>query len=364
MKFKILYSFLALLYLLPACNTATTPSSRYMVLDEVTFVDAFPHSYSLSNDIPVRTEAIGAQTFAILDSLLFIQTSDPEGFWQIYSLPEERLVGKFFRKGNGPMEFVRAPAMNFTEFYRNNGRIAAMIFDPAKDRLVEIDVSGLLDGETVEPKIIAEHLASYAINALWLDQNTLFCRDLSDRGNQLPRYLLKEGKTVIPENLAELNLSEVNIGEDHNILAAEIKYNRDRDLILETPTMLGHINLYSPEGTFGKTICVGGKVDNIEKIQDINPAERIYTYDGARMFPGFFAALYCNEDVGSYETQRKNLPSIQLFDWEGNPLVELKLNRFCTSFAIDTINGYIYIFDNANEEMYKYDIKGITDFPV
>ena len=56
---------------------------------------------------------------------------------------------------------------------------------------------------------------------------------------------------------------------------------------------------------------------------------------------------------------RKKEPIIRLFDWEGNPLAEIKLNRFITSFDMDLRNGYLYTMDHQTDEFYQYDIQNI-----
>ncbi len=50
------------------------------------------------------------------------------------------------------------------------------------------------------------------------------------------------------------------------------------------------------------------------------------------------------------------MPKIQLFDWNGNPLAEILLDRQATSFDIDFVNGNLYILDGQTEEFYRYDI--------
>lgn len=119
--------------------------------------------------------------------------------------------------------------------------------------------------------------------------------------------------------------------------------------------------IYSPEGTFGKTITLAKKIDNIETIQDTPRANRIYTYNTARLFPDFFGVIYFNEEAIAFETERKTLPSIQFFNWNVEPLMELKLDRFFTDFDIDFTNGCLYIFDQPMEELYKYDISDILN---
>lgn len=357
MKKKIIPLLVGMVCLFARCGQTPSPSANYMILDEVKYVEVFPKSFSLDNETPAISDAMGAQSFAIFDSLLFVQTSDPDGFWYIYSLPGDRLLGKFLRKGNGPSEFLTPPAMNHVRFYRDAGTIFAELFDFNKKRLVVMDVIGLIERGYPELTELSGKMPRWAINSIRLDDNTFFGRELDNSASRLNRFLMKDNKEIVRGNLAKLNKAHVNFGEDHNILAADIKYNAEKDLILETPTMLNYINLYSPKGAEGKTICVGKKLDNIKKIQDIDPADRMYTYDGARIYSDFFAALYCNEDVKTYETERKMMPVIQLFDWAGEPVAELKLNKICTSFDFDLLNGYLYIFDRPSEMFYKYIIQ-------
>lgn len=44
-----------------------------------------------------------------------------------------------------------------------------------------------------------------------------------------------------------------------------------------------------------------------------------------------------------------------------NALMQIKLNRFITSFDFDFNNGYIYAFDSREDTMYKYEANEILD---
>ena len=52
---------------------------------------------------------------------------------------------------------------------------------------------------------------------------------------------------------------------------------------------------------------------------------------------------------------------IQFFDWDGNPLAEVKLDRFVSAYAVDLINGDLYALNYNMEEMYKYVFKEILE---
>jgi hypothetical protein len=137
------------------------------------------------------------------------------------------------------------------------------------------------------------------------------------------------------------------------------KYNDKNGRIVEAPIGLNYINIYSLDGSFAKTICMDKELNNITNIQNTEETDRIYTFANLRVYDDFFGVVYINEDELTYQTGRKKLPSILLFDWDGNPFVELKLDHHIQSFDIDLLTGELYTLDRDFEEFYKYDIKNI-----
>ena len=148
---------------------------------------------------------------------------------------------------------------------------------------------------------------------------------------------------------------------DFNILSAITKCNTDKKKILEAPITLNYLNLYSYDSDWGKTICVGNELYNISDVQSQNKWDRIYTYANITPFTDFFGALYFGEDEKTYQMNRTKLPVIYFFDWDGNPLMELKLSEHGTSFDIDLVNGYLYLLDLKTDNFYKYNIKDILE---
>ena len=150
-------------------------------------------------------------------------------------------------------------------------------------------------------------------------------------------------------------------GEDFNILSTATKCNADGSRIVEAPNRLNQINVYYPDGSFGKTICVGRQLDRIGDVQDLDPQSRKRTYMDLVAFPDFFGALYLGEKRENIGKEMSKKPVIQFFDWDGNPLAEVKLDRFVSAYAVDLINGDLYALNYNMEEMYKYDFKEILE---
>ena len=122
---------------------------------------------------------------------------------------------------------------------------------------------------------------------------------------------------------------------------------------MEAPTLLNHINLYAPDGSFARTICVGKRLDKTKEIQAREYGERIRTYMHLLAYPDFFGALYFGATEKEFESETGKIsPVIQLFDWDGEPLA--------TAFDFDLKNGVLYTFDRTSEQFQKYDITDLN----
>lgn len=237
----------------------------------------------------------------------------------------------------------------------------AGLIDPSRGRLYKVDIDSSIQTKRLHISVLKDSLPQYLFSFIMVDSVTFFCREIASNNTQLNRYLLKNENREVPKTFEKLNNARIREREDCNILSAIIKYNAERNLFVEMPIGLNHINIYSPDDTFGKTICVGATIDDIEKIQDRKRFKRLYTYAHLRLYDQFFGVLHINEEEMIFQTNRKRLPNIQLFDWEGNPIVKIQVDRFITAFDIDFINGNLYTLDNQTDEIYKYDIHDMLD---
>lgn len=221
-----------------------------------------------------------------------------------------------------------------------------------------MNVSTSARNQKLDIKQINDSLLNSIFTVISLEgNNNIYCREITPDQAQQIRYVNKDGERQITKNLTRLNQAAVEMGDDHNILSTIAVKKPDQDVIVEVAVFLNQINIFSVDDTLSKTLCVGKKLNAIEEIQRVGRWNRIYTYGGLRSYPKIWCALYVGETSLDLQLKRKNLPVIQIFDWDGNPLTELKLDRNITSFDIDFQNGYLYTFDSMTEEFYRYNIK-------
>ncbi len=336
-------------------------SSSSMAFEEVQYVQKFPKSFSVENRIPIELEkTIGVQNFRIYDSLLIASTQDKEGLWAFHSLSDNGFLGKYLLKGDGPNEFAHSPSIvTKGGLFKVNSQLFAWIHDFQKGKILKMNIDESLKNNQLSISVIRESLPPFLFSCVMLDSITFFCREMNNVQTQQTRFILCRDEKMLPSNLEILNKAEIRQGEDFNILSAIVQWNSDKKIMVEMPIGLNHINLYSLENSWRKTICVGKKLDNIESVQDVSRWDRKYTYADLRIFTHYWAALYINETEKTVQTVRGKYPVIHFFDWEGNPLVELKLDSHITSFDIDFIKGFLYTLDVQTDELGKYDIKKI-----
>ena len=360
-------SYLLAFVLFANCSGGVSQSD-YMVLEKVQYVNTFPQTFFLDNETELDLDIIGVQDFCIYDSLLILSTSDKEGLCSFVSLPDYKFLGKFLTQGHGPYELYQSLLVGSdVKFFREKENIFASIYNSQKGELYKMNVDESIKNNKIDIYMTNNSIPPFLFNFVVIDSVTFLCKEINGKETQQIRYMLVNGKEVIPPHLEKLNLAKIREVADFNILSTITKYDFDKKRIIEMPVGLNYINMYSIDGSFSKTICIGKQLDNIGEIQNIQPWwNRIYTFADLRLFPKFWGVVYVNEDYRTNEikyqtneTLKTQFPNILLFDWNGKPLAELKLNNFITSFDIDLVNGYLYTQDLNTDLFCKYDIRDI-----
>ena len=289
-------------------------SSDYMVLNEIRYINTFPQIFSIDNGIKIDLEnidVIGIINFRIYDSLLVIATSDNDGLWSFVSLPDFRFLGKFLTIGQGPYEFFQYQFVgDGVNFFKENEEIFSSIFHFDKGKLYKMNIDESIKNQRLDIYTIHDSLPPVLLfDFVEIDSVTFFCKEISNKETQQIRYLLINGEKIIPHHFKKLNLAKIREREDFNILSTSTKYDFSTKRIVEMPGHLNYINIYSIDGSFGKTICIGEQLDNIGKIQDRNRwTDRMATFNDLRLFSNFWGVLFINEIQTIKE--RKRFPNI------------------------------------------------------
>lgn len=352
-------SILLLFMIMTSCDKRSIPaSSDYMGFENVSYINEFPTTITLTDDEEPNVDVIGIKSFMIYDSLLIVSTTDSDGLWSFMSLPNYTHLGNFIRKGNGPYELEQPLRVDDNvKFLTDSSGLFANIYDFYRGKILKFNINETIKNQDLHISTLRDSVPPFMFNFIMLDSMNILCKEVKHDQTEQFRYILTNKDETVPPVLQKLNQASIKKGEDINILSTITRTNDKGNIIIEMPIGLNYINMYSLDGAIEKTICVGNKLDNISKIQEKGPGDRMYTFADLRIFKDFWGVVYINEDTKTYQTERKNHPSIQLFDWKGEPLLKLNLENFITSFDIDLVNGVLYTFDVHSDEFYKYDVK-------
>jgi hypothetical protein len=338
-------------------------SSQYMTFDSIEYVTKFPYTYILENSVDVNTDVIGYFDFCIVDSFLIFATKDGDGFWSFVSLfDNSNIMGQFLKRGQGHDEFLYPPNVQVsTNFFKDNEILYAAIYDFQKGKLYKMNIDKTIKDGRLDISIMENNLPPYLFNFVMIDTTIFLCKAINNESTQQLRYLMSNHTKESRPNLEKLNRAIIKESADVNIISTMTKYSKENDMVIEMPVMLNYLNFYSIDNNFGKTICIGDKLNNIEIIQNTSFPEIVETFYDLRIYKDFFAVVFVNEDKLSLETGRKKFPVIFLFNWQGEPVAELKLNRHLTAFDIDFKQGFLYGLDSIEEAFFKYDIRDILN---
>lgn len=353
--------FITFVVIVCAMTGCRQSPASYMAFDDVTYVHSVKNSIKLEHGETVEIDKIGIQDIFISDSLLFVSSPDADGLISVYELPDMEYCGKFFCKGNGPGELLNAPFFGSvkvldTEYGKN------MLIGDGKGKMLSWEISSPFQDRSHDVAVYRDSIPLDSFYSIYINDSTIMCRNISGHASSQERYLLVNGKRKVVPAMETLNKAEIPVKGDgylFNILSSFVAYDAKRDIVVEASIMLNTINVYSLGGTFEKTICLGKSLDNISEICHAGLHGLRQTFVRLRLYDDFFAVMYSDGKHIRMDDSDLPAPRIYIFDWECNPLAELKLPESASVFDIDLQNGELYTLDRSEEIIRKYDIKDV-----
>lgn len=315
---RILTGWLILAVMLFLCSCDRT-ETKYMAFDNVFYVSGFPQVYNLDEGENLDLELMGVQSLCVKDSILLISTLDDAGYWSFFRLPDHDYMEKFLAKGRGGNEVLASPRVAWQSFFRQGDDL-------------------------------------YAFSFARIDSVSYFCREVNPAHTEQTRYILMNNDKYVPEYFEKLNGTAVDPGEDINILGCYYGYNQEKRIMAEACMDMNIINLYSVDGgPVNMTLCYGGKMSSVQAVQDAGPRAKKTEYCNLVPYDDFFAALYYGETAYRIHEGKAASQQIQFFDWNGNPVAAVVLDKPANSFDIDFRRKSLYTLNYETEEIYRYD---------
>lgn len=352
------------LILLSAICCACSSRSSDLPFEDVEYVEEFPVIFDVRNGSIVETGRIGLQDIMLCgDDTLLISTQDSDGYITAMDLDDGTMSAGFFRQGNGPGELLYAPYFsNVSKTSQGDG--TALVLGDGKGNMLKWKLDGLFRDTQPDIEIIADSLAAGMFYTLYVNDSTYICRTLSGDSSRQIRYLQRGTERITTKSMEKLNGRSIPVKRDgylFNILSSFSRYNASKDIVIEASLMLNTIDLYSLYGDFEKTVCLGKRADDIDRICNEGPENLKETFTRLILQDDFFAVMYKGGLQFPGPGRKSPDPRIYLFGYDGSPKAELVMHEGASAFDIDADGGFLYTLDRERELIQRYDISEVLE---
>lgn len=335
--------------------------SDYMAFDNVSYINEFPKSYSIKNGQLLNLNLVGVESLSIQDSILIVSTADKDGFWSFFKMPDYTFLGKYITKGKSDQELIFSPRASEQFYVDQDGEMYSIIYSFSTGKILSMNITKTLKHNRLVVDKLKHKLPRNLFNFMYLDSLSFFCRQVNGDHTKQSRFLLRDGEKSIPENMKILNEASIDVDFDINILGTFSQYNSKTRRVVEAALDMNLINLYSIDAPFRMTICTGHQLDKISDIQKVERRKKKVMYGHLASYDNYFGALYQNDTNENIHYGKAKNQTIQFFDWNGKPLIEVILDRRVNSFDIDFVRGCLFTLSYEQDEIYVYDFKEVLE---
>ena len=322
----------------------------------VEYVKEFPIEIEAkcSKEIDLGRDNICA--FTVCDSLMLCSTRESQKYIKVLSWPGMRPLKEFINKGNGPYELT-SNLLFFEENVEKNGDDILLYYYDEKNSIFKINISKSLKQGSLVGNEAVNCVGNNVYCFTGSEDDGIIVSRIENSQKKINRYLYKNNEVFeneILNSLNEIHIAASNI--DYNILGRHTIYHKQDKKIVEAFCVLNLINIYSLDGKFQKSICVGHKLDNLKNIESMPYGNRpSSSYSFLKGYGNHFAAMYRFRTSKELLEGKRTPSEIRIFDWNGDPLCRIKLDKEISSFHIDQERGEVVGMD-INGIMYFYDI--------
>ncbi len=352
---KIKYKYILLFSVISFFLSCSSDGEKYACI-ETKRIDEFPKEMELSNPENVPLDMQGCVDVFTIDSLVINKMGTGTYFWKVYSLNSHRFLGNLLRKGHGHNEIANMPSSELLE--KTDSALFCYFWDSSSQSYIKCNLTKSL--EDGKESFVSQTKCSYQdgiCSICQLDDSSFFVVS-NHQYSGMVRALIKGDVKQEIKGLGNLNdYSTI----DFSILSATRCINKKRGVVAEAMLRLNQINLYSLYGN-GKSvsIAIDGELQKVQSVVNMPSKMRKKYFGAIKEYDNCFIALYYNESLIDYFTDKVKESYLLCFDWDGNPLLKVKVSGQVSNFFI--YNKKVYVFSNSGnlEKLEAYPLGDIA----
>ncbi|MGV8139559.1 MAG: BF3164 family lipoprotein [Mangrovibacterium sp.] len=304
--------------------------------------------------VPIKSIDLGEVVdMEIMDSLLVLNEMFSDKIYKVFNINTGKLLEKGINKGKGPNELIYPGRMHVL------GKSKFAQYDRGKKELDIFDVKGkpLLQFRNTL-KVETGGFEIYPVN-----DSILLCTGIFEKG----RYCLanlKSGKSQIsglyPEFQTTSKLNDANLAM---IYQPEITIKPDRKQFACFEGSTGYFEIANIANLSTKRSCIRsyfGPGISMREGHAVNSRGNLYTFHSVTSTNNYIYVIYAGKSREEFESECYAGDNLLVYNWQGKPLVNYKLDRSLKIMTLDKDKMIIYGFSTnpviGEPEVIKYQL--------
>jgi|GEM_PF-2045670 len=346
-------SFLLLLF---GCRE----SPKNIFLDLRPKLLTFEKSYTIvGQHVPV--DNFGGTNVFVVDTLLLFPTPQLDTLYSIVSANTYKHLGNYVSKGNGPNEFINTlPPISI---YKKSGDLYTSLHDPYKKELIGWNLTETISKQVPVFEDVTKFSSLDGTHAIYrihpLDEEAFFLDYLDFDGLNQHYAVYHIPSEKIVDDRAAL-ISGITERGNSYLLATSTSFSLANRKYVSGMGFIDQLNIYDlahPEES--KALTIHKKRIGMKEVERTPMPEKMEYYVDVRSDSERIYALYANQNRKDWAVN-ETPAVIQVFDWDGNPICELKTKEKIVYFDVDENRRKLYGL-TIEEDLYVYDL-GEIDF--
>lgn len=314
-------------------------------------------------------EDIYTGSMAVYDSLLcFASGKYSDYHLYVFNHKTGQKLGGLASKGNGPNDFIGFSWMD--QFICENKEIKLWVSDDTRSWFHLLNLTKSIQTHTtcIDSTVILEW-RKYWLNPLSqtfaLDDNLILAKNQAEKingesDNYLPEKFHLYKNTLANEIAGYTLYNKPIIPEKRTIMLDNLtttdRIKPDKDKVAMAMFMFGQINILDIEKGNIKGFRIKDSPDFKEFIKESN-RHKVY-YSDICVDNQYILGLYSEKRISEIqETQIFDLSTkiIHVFDWNGNPMYKITLDKEVVQIAWDYVGGFLF-GKNKDDEVFRYNV--------
>lgn len=351
-----LFVFLGLSVLMLGCKYDST-----IQVDDVREIDFLNKTGDVQEGQFIG-EILGARSIMVYDTLLFVVTSDPNGFLQIFSTNDvQKKLGSFCKQGRAQNEMTR---LSFCQAYKKDDHIYLFVIDGGM-RICELDITASLkEGYTVVTRTKMRPFVELGLD-VFLDNDIDYFLDFIDAyevvdldGQQKKapcKYTLIKG-----EKQKDLAFFKSAMEVEYNGFVnfpyrGGLKKHPSKNIVANQFLHMDYLLFMDFDKNHYFAVHQKGSITHNDVFHNVKPGR--YKFTSSTASENYYFVLYRDGDYCHRENEEDDdNAELLLFDWDGNYIKGFKMDRNSDSMGFDENNKILYTMNSRSEKLYSYDL--------